>query len=1086
MKRTATEAPYLSFCMVVRNCEKTLEETLKSIRDRSPQCELVIVDTCSSDSTPDIAQRYADVFEVYTGPEGTWNKDMYAVDDMSAARQRSFELATGVWRAWADGDDRVVGGEEAIKLLQQNGRYCPQPAQLQTREVLSPETDGAGKDEQGKTGLEDILRWFEGNRPEVTMIWCPYLYQKDEHGNAIQWQERERFVKWSDPPKFHWAEAAHEVLVPVDPNYLPPRVDLAHLLWVHEKDWSPQAYDYSIRRHCAIMLKQFDAGDITYRRCRYLANFSAHLFPERELEILHKGHEVAWTDVDRYRSLIDLGNHYSRRGLYQDAREYYGAAVDQRADLPDAWYAGGSAAIDAEDWLRAADWLRRGTKCEISPWSEINPRFHVIRFPTLLSVALVKAGEQLDKAGAPDASLPFYQEAMEVAYQVLNRPEVGADAREAHVRWLRARNKFLGQRAVISLREVWKYLRDNDEPQKALALLDAFPWNQEDSLPAVAMEQWSRKIKRHIQSPEAYREFYNSMQETGYVPMEPEQYLYEHTQQRVQWAVDWIKAHAPQASVLDVGCCDGIAGIPLLTTCESVTYRGVDVSEEALKNFERLLEHHNVAGRSERVRLEQGELPSDDQKYDVVLLGEIIEHVRDPIAWLRKMATYLNPDGSLLITTPWGSFDDGKPPEHTAYGTPRDDRGHLRAYSARQIWEDFRAAGLRCGSLSHLGSEAEGGHAMVAQVTPERRSRRPIAVAVAGALWDWNGSKIDREGIGASEEIIVRLGEYLQAERDYNVFGPVPEAEIYKGVGYFPQNSIRKIDPRTKILISRAPGYHRVVDQLVGREHPMVLWLQDTTYPDLNADVARRYESIVCVSEWHKQLTAQAHNVPLEKIKVAYNFVQREHFADGIKTAWEGLKKRDHFIYASSPDRGLLKLLRLWPRIREHFPDATLSIFYGWKGAAKLGAGQNAQWNQRFLTMKREYEELRHQPGITEVGMVNHYQIALEFQRAGVWSYSSDFHETGCATACKARAGGAVPVTSALAALNETAACEQGILIPVPESGEYPDYYDDMFIEGVRQAVEVSDADRIRMAEECLDKFSYEAIAPVWDDILGD
>jgi hypothetical protein len=35
-------------------------------------------------------------------------------------------------------------------------------------------------------------------------------------------------------------------------------------------------------------------------------------------------------------------------------------------------------------------------------------------------------------------------------------------------------------------------------------------------------------------------------------------------------------------------------------------------------------------------------------------------------------------------------------------------------------------------------------------------------------------------------------------------------------------------------------------------------------------------------------------------------------------------------LYASSPDRGLEHLLRMWPQIKEKIPGAELHFCYGW------------------------------------------------------------------------------------------------------------------------------------------------------------
>jgi ubiquinone/menaquinone biosynthesis C-methylase UbiE len=40
------------------------------------------------------------------------------------------------------------------------------------------------------------------------------------------------------------------------------------------------------------------------------------------------------------------------------------------------------------------------------------------------------------------------------------------------------------------------------------------------------------------------------------------------------------------------------------------------------------------------------------QKYDFITMGEVLEHVEDPVALLKRVASFLNPGGTLFITTP--------------------------------------------------------------------------------------------------------------------------------------------------------------------------------------------------------------------------------------------------------------------------------------------------------------------------------------------------------------------------------------------------------------------------------------------------
>jgi glycosyltransferase involved in cell wall biosynthesis/2-polyprenyl-3-methyl-5-hydroxy-6-metoxy-1,4-benzoquinol methylase len=1136
-RRPRTATAYLSWCMVVRNSKlDLLENALKSLRDRAPDSEIVIVETCGKNAAEilALAQKYADVFEQYRGPNGTWNEEMYAVDDMAVARQRSFELASGTWRAWVDDDDRVVAGREAQALLEKNGQWKP-PAREGQR-TFEPEKDAAvpvagSEGGQDAVTIEDLLRWTEKNQPSVTMLWCPYLYQKDEKGHAIQWLWRERFARWDDPTRFHWAEPAHEVLVP-RAGYLPPRVELPHLLWVHEKTWDGAAFDYSLKRHSAIMLAQHDSGDVTFRRARYLAGFAtvqALGFAHRELELWEAALKAAWTSLDRYRARIGLGGYYARRGLTWEARDHFAAAQAISPGLPDAWYASGQAAVEREDWATAVEHIRRGVECKMHPESEVNPREHMVSWPSKLAIVLQKLAKVYREAGRADAAVAALHESRDLAFKVLGRPEVGDDKTEANILFCRAENRFNSEQAVVMLHQTWQHLRRNDETQKALGVVDLLPHDQQHHPLAVEMETWSRKIWKHVNSPQAYAEFYNS-QETGWEPLALDFLTYKLAHPRVRWSIDWVRKNMPTASVLDVGSCDGVTGVPLLRELPTIRYHGVDVGARFLDSFAGHLKDAGVAelvhdsatdtSRSPNgsIVLERGTLPKEPTLFDVIMLGEIIEHVPDPIDWLDEiMLRHLKPGGAILLSTPWGSFDEGHPPEENYQGQPRDERGHVRAYSVWQLVRDVRDAGGRVEAVEHLALQG-GGDAMCAVIRHEvwrEKSKvvggvdeavrvsllaRPVAVYVAGALWEWNGSKVDREGIGASEEMIVRMGEKLAPSRTYDVFGPVPEEEVWKGVGYFPQRAIRKVEAGTKLLVSRSPASIQRIDEWLGSKADAVLWLQDTHYPDLTPEIAERYETIVCVSDWHSELVARTvygeawrqevwpkSEGGSGRIRTIYNWVDRSHFQAGLDAGWKDVKLPHHFIYASSPDRGLLKLLELWPRVLDLYPDATLSVFYGWKGASRLGDGHaDSNWNQRYLKSRRRYEELRHQKGVHEVGMVDHYRVALEFQKAAAMLYPGDFHETFGTVASKAGAAGCVPVISDLAGLKESANfpyAEKINLVAI--DGKHQPGYDDAWLEGVRRAVELSTEQRQIMARAALDRFSWEAVEAKWAEVLS-
>ncbi|VVB56553.1 Ubiquinone/menaquinone biosynthesis C-methyltransferase UbiE [uncultured archaeon] len=104
----------------------------------------------------------------------------------------------------------------------------------------------------------------------------------------------------------------------------------------------------------------------------------------------------------------------------------------------------------------------------------------------------------------------------------------------------------------------------------------------------------------------------------------------------------WISQAGPNPSILDIGC----------GSCEWNTDKlpvmGLDLSPGPMEQGQR-------AGRlskSVRSDFEKG-LPFPDASFDVVVLGEVLEHVARPPALLGEIRRVLKAGGRLLITVPY-------------------------------------------------------------------------------------------------------------------------------------------------------------------------------------------------------------------------------------------------------------------------------------------------------------------------------------------------------------------------------------------------------------------------------------------------
>ena len=101
------DKPTISACMIVKNEEELLPQSLESIKEIVD--EIIIVDTGSTDRTVGIAESYgAKIFH------HTWE------NDFSKHRNQSISYATGDWILILDGDEEVIQWDDKITTILKN------------------------------------------------------------------------------------------------------------------------------------------------------------------------------------------------------------------------------------------------------------------------------------------------------------------------------------------------------------------------------------------------------------------------------------------------------------------------------------------------------------------------------------------------------------------------------------------------------------------------------------------------------------------------------------------------------------------------------------------------------------------------------------------------------------------------------------------------------------------------------------------------------------------------------------------------------------------------------------------------------
>ena len=120
----------------------------------------------------------------------------------------------------------------------------------------------------------------------------------------------------------------------------------------------------------------------------------------------------------------------------------------------------------------------------------------------------------------------------------------------------------------------------------------------------------------------------------------------EHDERRVR---EYIISKIPKNvnSILDVGCGKGWVAKEFLSKGKTVVSLDISVTNPAIVNkLYSNPKHFAIAADSFN-------LPFNDNSFDCVIASEIIEHVYDPVGFIKELFRVVKKGGGLVITTPY-------------------------------------------------------------------------------------------------------------------------------------------------------------------------------------------------------------------------------------------------------------------------------------------------------------------------------------------------------------------------------------------------------------------------------------------------
>lgn len=268
--------------------------------------------------------------------------------------------------------------------------------------------------------------------------------------------------------------------------------------------------------------------------------------------------------------------------------------------------------------------------------------------------------------------------------------------------------------------------------------------------------------------------------------------------------------------------------------------------------------------------------------------------------------------------------------------------------------------------------------------------------------------------VGGSELAAVKLAESLQY-RGYDVYigGQVVEG-VWNGVKWITIEYCQ----REYFDLVIAVNYLHYLKKLPTSFSKSIFWFHNTDFfkwyvGEQSIDESwlqdDRLTAVVGLTKWHANQLQRGFNLT-KPLHIIGNGLDRKDFP-----AWKVGKIPASFIYSSARERGLYRLLDMWPKIKQQIPEATLRVF---------GPGYD-----------RDNTSLPNLPGVTYMGTVDQQTLHNWQMKSEYWLHPTEYKETYCITALEAQYAGCIPITTSLAALREVVS-SRGFLFNQNETDE--------------------------------------------------
>lgn len=293
----------------------------------------------------------------------------------------------------------------------------------------------------------------------------------------------------------------------------------------------------------------------------------------------------------------------------------------------------------------------------------------------------------------------------------------------------------------------------------------------------------------------------------------------------------------------------------------------------------------------------------------------------------------------------------------------------------------------------------------------------------------WNLSQSLTGSLGGSERAVIYLSKCFPKEKYHIYITGTVENETQDNIQFVDLNRLPELLAKNTFDIMIVSRYVSFFELYKFNSKKIFVWGHDTVLINYGCNLSvteilekwnKKIDGYVCLTEWQKEVYERLYPMIYGKIHIINNGIDLTLFEKHVKV-------KNSFVFSSRSERGLARLLELWPKIIELYPDARLNIC----------SYVDFPKNQQDELIQKVIEQ--HKDSIKHHGKLNQKQLYELMGKSEYWLYPSMWPETSCITSMEMLKSGVTCIYYPEAGLPETIgnlgfSCRKGNEIDVLEN----------------------------------------------------